>query len=61
MRSCVEQLQTIDKEMRALDGAQKELGDLRDTLDRKKAERAELFLRRDVRGLALAPSLLPQC
>lgn len=57
MRSCVEQLQTIDKEMRALDGAQKELGDLRDTLDRKKAERAELFLRRDVRGLALTPCL----
>ena len=43
VRSCVEQLQTIEKVMRALDGAQKELGDLRDTLDRKKGERAELW------------------
>ena len=48
MRSCVEQLQTIEKEMRALDGAQKELGDLRDSLDRKKGERAELVMRREV-------------
>ncbi|KAI1790724.1 Nuf2 family-domain-containing protein [Ganoderma leucocontextum] len=47
VRSCVEQLQTIDKEMRALDGAQKELGDLRDTLDRKQGERAELVMRRE--------------
>ena len=48
VRSCVEQLQTIEKEMRALDGAQKELGDLRDSLDRKKGERAELVMRREV-------------
>lgn len=34
--------------MRALDAAQKELGDLKDTLDRKKGERAELIMRREV-------------
>ena len=34
--------------MRALDGAHKELADLRDTLDRKKGERAELVMRREV-------------
>ena len=44
----MEQLQTIEKEMRALDAAHKELGDLRDTLDRKKGERAELIMRREV-------------
>ena len=49
----MEQLQIIDKEMRALDNAQKELGDLRDTLDRKKGERAELVMRREVRNAAL--------
>ena len=56
VRSCVEQLQTIEKEMRALDGAQKELGDLRDSLDRKKGERAELVMRREV-GDPLWPPL----
>ena len=38
--------------MRALDAAHKELGDLRDSLDRKKGERAELVMRREVRGLS---------
>ncbi|KAI0646761.1 Nuf2 family-domain-containing protein [Trametes meyenii] len=47
VRSCVEQLQVIEKEMRVLDAAQKELGDLKDTLDRKKGERAELVMRRE--------------
>lgn len=49
VRSCVEQLQVIEKEMRTLDAAQKELADLKDTLDRKKGERAELIMRREVR------------
>ncbi len=54
----MEQLQTIDKEMRALDGAQKELGDLRDTLDRKKGERAELVMRREVRSVVFFSVIL---
>ena len=48
----MEQLQTIEKEMRALDAAHKELGDLRDTLDRKKGERSELIMRREVGSLS---------
>ena len=47
----MEQLQTIEKEVRALDTAQKELGDMRDALDRKKGERAELLMRREVRSV----------
>lgn len=56
MRSCVEQLQTIEKEMHALDGAQKELADLRDALDRKHGERAELLMRREVRARSSLPA-----
>ncbi|KAI0822657.1 Nuf2 family-domain-containing protein [Trametes gibbosa] len=47
VRSCVEQLQVIEKEVRTLDAAQKELADLKDTLDGKKGERAELLMRRE--------------
>ncbi len=59
VRSCVEQLQTIEREMRALDSAQKELGDLRDTLDRKKGERSELIMRREVRSLTCYIDIVP--
>ncbi|PCH34940.1 hypothetical protein WOLCODRAFT_141390 [Wolfiporia cocos MD-104 SS10] len=47
VRSCVEQLQTYEKEMQALDAAQKELADIRDHLDLKKSERTELLLKRE--------------
>ncbi|KAH9951445.1 Nuf2 family-domain-containing protein [Amylocystis lapponica] len=47
VRSCVEQLQTIEKEMRALDTSQKELVDLKDHLDQKKGERTELLMKRE--------------
>ena len=54
----MEQLQTIEKEVRALDTAQKELGDMRDALDRKKGERAELLMRREVRVVSSRVLLL---
>ncbi|CDO69122.1 hypothetical protein BN946_scf185042.g24 [Trametes cinnabarina] len=47
IRSAFDVMPVIEKEMRALDAAQKELGDLKDTLDRKKGERAELVMRRE--------------
>ncbi|PCH38744.1 hypothetical protein WOLCODRAFT_149687 [Wolfiporia cocos MD-104 SS10] len=47
VRECVEQLKMYEKETRALDAAQKELGNLRDHLDLKKSERTELLLKRD--------------
>lgn len=49
VRSCVEQLQTIEKEMHALDTSQKELTDLKDNLDQRKGERNELLMKREVR------------
>ena len=57
----MEQLQTIEKEMRALDAAHKELGDLRDTLDRKKGERSELIMRREVGFSYMQHRLCPLC
>jgi kinetochore protein Nuf2 len=48
MRSCVEQLQTIEKEVTSLSNSQKELADLKDQLDDKKIERSELHLRHEV-------------
>ena len=48
MRSCIEQLQLIEKESNALDVSQKALADLRDQLDQKKGERLELEMRREV-------------
>ncbi|CCM06381.1 uncharacterized protein FIBRA_08640 [Fibroporia radiculosa] len=47
VRSCVEQLQVIEKETNALDASQKELTDLRDQLDQKKGERNELQMKRE--------------
>ncbi|OCH95255.1 hypothetical protein OBBRIDRAFT_822977 [Obba rivulosa] len=47
VRSCVEQLQTIEKEMHALDISQKELIDQKDQLDQKKGERNELLMKRE--------------
>lgn len=47
VRSCVEQLQTIEKETNALDASHKELTDLRDHLDLKKSERNELQMKNE--------------
>ncbi|EIW87189.1 hypothetical protein CONPUDRAFT_161784 [Coniophora puteana RWD-64-598 SS2] len=47
VRSCVEQLQTIEKEAIALDASQKELADLRDSLDYRRIERSELQMKRE--------------
>lgn len=55
VRSCIEQLQMIEKESNTLDVSQKALADLRDQLDQKKGERLELDMRREVR-LPSSPS-----
>ncbi|EPT01833.1 hypothetical protein FOMPIDRAFT_1029606 [Fomitopsis schrenkii] len=47
VRSCIEQLQMIEKESNTLDVSQKALADLRDQLDQKKGERLELDMRRE--------------
>ncbi|KAG6861878.1 hypothetical protein C0995_010584 [Termitomyces sp. Mi166 len=47
VRGCIEQLQTVEKEVRSLQVSQKELSDLRDHLDDKKIERNELKLRQE--------------
>ncbi|KAA1478749.1 hypothetical protein DENSPDRAFT_875827 [Dentipellis sp. KUC8613] len=47
IRTCVEQLQIIEKEVRALETSRKELGDTKDHLDEKKIERTELEMRRE--------------
>ncbi|KAL0947262.1 hypothetical protein HGRIS_013383 [Hohenbuehelia grisea] len=45
LRGCVEQLQTIEKEVRSLEGSQKELADLKDHLEMKQIEQDELHLK----------------
>jgi len=47
IRSCVEQLQTIEKEVLLLETSHKELANLKDQLDYKKIERNELQLKQD--------------
>ncbi|KAG1904029.1 Nuf2 family-domain-containing protein [Suillus fuscotomentosus] len=42
VRSCIEQLQTTEKEVQLLEGSQKELAELKDSLEYKKVERGEL-------------------
>ena len=62
IRSCVEQLQTIEKEVLSLETSQKELAHLKDQLDGKKIERSELQLKQDVRchtPLSLTLRLIP--
>ncbi|THH26364.1 hypothetical protein EUX98_g7826 [Antrodiella citrinella] len=46
VRSCVEQLQVIEKEMMSLDASKKSLADFRDQLTEKKGEVNELMLKR---------------
>lgn len=48
MRGCIEQLQTVEKEVRSLQVSRKELADLKDHLDDKNIERSELKLRYEV-------------
>lgn len=50
VHSCVEQLQTIEREVRSLQVSQKELVELKDHLDDKKIERNELTLRQEVKS-----------
>lgn len=57
IRSCVEQLQTIEKEVISLETSQKQLSDLKDHMDDKKIERSELQMKQDV----CSPSPLPLC
>ncbi|KAH8108199.1 Nuf2 family-domain-containing protein [Cristinia sonorae] len=47
VRSCVEQLQIIEKEMISLDASKKSLADFRDQLSEKKGEVNELILKRE--------------
>ncbi|KAG8217350.1 Nuf2 family-domain-containing protein [Butyriboletus roseoflavus] len=49
VRSCIEQLQTIEKEVHLLESSQKELADVKDSLDYKKIERIELQMKREAR------------
>lgn len=48
VRSCVEQLQTIEKEVRALNDAEKEVAELKDQLEMKNIEKTELNLKQEV-------------
>ena len=59
IRSCVEQLQTIEKEVLSLDTSQKQLGDLKDHMDDKKIERSELQMKLDVRPILFLAHFLP--
>jgi kinetochore protein Nuf2 len=49
VHGCVEQLQTIEREVQSLQVSQKELVELKDHLDDKKIERNELTLRQEVK------------
>lgn len=48
VRSCVEQLQTIEKETSLLDASNKGLADYKDQLLEKRGEVNELILKREV-------------
>jgi kinetochore protein Nuf2 len=48
VRSCIEQLQTTEKEVQLLEGSQKELAELKDSLEYKKVERGELQKKTEV-------------
>ncbi|KAI5983850.1 Nuf2 family-domain-containing protein [Pisolithus albus] len=47
LRACVEQLQTTEKEVQLLEAAQKELADVKDSMDYKKIERSELQMKKE--------------
>ena len=48
VRSCVEQLQVVEREVMALEQSQKELAEVKDHLDDKKIERNELRMKQEV-------------
>ena len=54
MRACIEQLQSIEKEMQLLDASKKALSDLKDALHEKTSELKELELRDEVCSLSAA-------
>lgn len=54
VRSCVEQLQTVEKEMHSLDASKKALADYKDHLSEKRGEVNELLLKREVPSLSLS-------
>jgi kinetochore protein Nuf2 len=56
VRGCVEQLQSIEKEVAMLETSEKELADLKDHLDNKKIEKSELSLKQEV-GVLITPFL----
>ncbi|KIO13148.1 hypothetical protein M404DRAFT_992722 [Pisolithus tinctorius Marx 270] len=47
LRACVEQLQTTEKEVQLLEASQKELADVKDSMDYKKVERSELQMKKE--------------
>lgn len=48
VRGCIEQIQTIEREVQSLEVSQKALSQLRDLYDEKVIERDELRLRQEV-------------
>ena len=48
IRSCIEQLQIVEKEMKALDSAQKDYTEIKDLVDSKTVEKNELLLKKEV-------------
>ena len=61
MRGCIEQIQTIEREVESLESSQKALGQLRDLLEAKTIEKNELQMRQEVPlySLAIVSSLTP--
>jgi kinetochore protein Nuf2 len=48
IRSCIEQLQIVEKEMKALDSTQKDYAEIKDLADLKTVEKNELLLKKEV-------------
>lgn len=61
VRGCIEQIQTIEREVQSLELSQKALGQLRDLRDEKDIERNELRLRQEVKNLTIVNHLLILC
>jgi len=57
VRGCIEQIQTIEREVQSLELSQKALGQLRDLRDEKVIERNELQLRQEVRDFSIVNHL----
>ena len=58
IRSCIEQLQIVEKEMKALDSAQKDYAEIKDLVDSKTVEKSELLLKIEV-GYFVLLQILP--